>query len=239
MVVVVGARLTESESIAISIIIPTLNEAETLPHSLDSLFTSIDQSEVEVIISDGGSTDDTLHIASQFPCRIVTANPGRARQMHHACQQAKGDRLLFLHADSYLPADWQLAVWQTRHWGFFPVQLSGKHWLLRIIETAMAWRSRITHVGTGDQGLYFHRSFYQQLGGFADIPIMEDIAMSKQARRLARPTIANSHIVTSSRRWEQNGICRTVLQMWSLRLAYWLGAKPERLHRFYYPDHCR
>jgi len=235
----VGARLTDSDSIAFSIIIPTLNEAETLQHTLTYLFTDLDKSDTEIIISDGGSTDGSLEIASDFPCRLISGKPGRARQMHRASSQAKGDWLLFLHADSVLPADWQKLVQGTKHWGFFSVRLSGKHWLLRIIETAMAWRSRLTRVGTGDQGLFFQRDFYQQIGGFSDIPIMEDIAISKQARRFAKPTISRSDIVTSSRRWEQNGICRTVLQMWGLRLAYWLGANPERLHRIYYPDHCR
>ena len=231
--------MTDSDGIAISIIIPTLNEADTLQNTLSSLFTRIDPTEVEVIVSDGGSIDDSLQITRQFPCRIVSGKPGRAQQMHRASDQAKGEWLLFLHADSNLPEGWRMTLTQSDYWGFFPVRLSGKHWLLRIIETAMTWRSRITRVGTGDQGLFFQQDFYQQLGGFADIPIMEDIDISKQARRLARPTIASSYIITSSRRWEQNGICRTVLKMWWLRLAYWLGANPERLHRIYYPDHCR
>ena len=238
-VVAAGARLTEPGSIAISVIIPTLNEIETLQHTLTNLFNEIDQTKVEVIISDGGSTDGTREIAGMFPCQLVTGKTGRARQMHIASIEANGEWLLFLHADCQLPTNWQQIFIEARHWGFFPVQLSGKHWLLRIIEFAMAWRSRITAIGTGDQGLFFRRDFYQKIGGFSDIPIMEDIAISKQARRLAKPTISRSHMVTSSRRWESNGICRTVLQMWALRLAYWLGASPKRLHRIYYPDHCR
>ena len=237
--VVAGARLTESGSLAISIIIPTLNEVETLRHTLTNLYSNIDQAEVEVIVSDGGSTDNTIEIAGEFPCQIVLGKSGRARQMHDASLQANGNWLLFLHADSALPSNWQHTVKESKYWGFFQVRLSGNHWLLRIVETAMVWRSRLTSIGTGDQGLFFQRDFYQQLGGYVDIPIMEDIAICKQAKHHAKPTISRSQIVTSSRRWEKNGICRTVLQMWGLRLAYWLGAKPERLHRLYYPDHCR
>ncbi len=235
----VVVRLTETSGITISIVMPTFNEATHLHDTLTAIYASIDQAAVEVIIADGGSSDQTLDIAQQFPCQIVSSETGRARQMNQGCQQAKGEWLVFLHADSRLPKDWQTNVLNTLQWGFFPVRLSGQRWPLRIIEKAMNLRSSITRVGTGDQGLFFRQSFFRQVGGFAEIPIMEDIAICKQARQLSSPAIAKSAIITSSRRWEENGIIKTVLLMWWLRLAYWFGTSPERLHRIYYPQHCR
>ena len=232
-------RLTETSGITISIVIPTFNEATHLDDTLSTLFASIDPAIVEVIIADGGSRDQTLDIALQFPCQIVNCETGRARQMNEGSQRAKGEWLVFLHADSRLPLDWQASVINTQQWGFFPVKLSGQRWPFRIIEKAMVLRSSITRVGTGDQGLFFRHSFFRQIGSFAEIPIMEDIAICKQARQLARPAMANSPAITSSRRWEENGIIKTILLMWWLRFAYWIGTSPERLHRIYYPQHCR
>ncbi|MCP4491021.1 MAG: glycosyltransferase family 2 protein [Gammaproteobacteria bacterium] len=231
--------MTDGYGIAVSIIIPTFNEASTLSHSLQDLFSKIESADVEVIISDGGSSDKTQDIAQRFPCRVICGKSGRARQMNHAVKHAKGKWILFLHADSYLPTTWRADIDKARQWGFFPARLSGDHWLLRLIEYFMCLRSAITSVATGDQGLFFKQPFFSKLDGFADIPIMEDIAISKKARQQMRPDIASSAIVTSSRRWEQQGICRTMLQMWRLRLAFWVGVKPERLHRIYYPDHSQ
>lgn len=239
-VVAVVARLVdEAGNSSISIIIPTLNEAAHLNQTLDALFKKIDQGKVEIIISDGGSHDSTIAIAETFPCQITSSKNGRARQMNQASQLAKGQWLLFLHADSGLPANWKSEVESAEAWGFFPVKLSGRHWLLRIIEYSMCWRSSFTSVATGDQGLFFRKSFFDQLAGFPEIPIMEDVAISKNARRFHQPKIASSAIETSSRRWEKNGIGKTIILMWWMRLAYWLGTSPERLHRLYYPDHSR
>lgn len=229
-----GERLPESSAISTSIIIPVYNEASLLDESLKKLFDGLRGiSGVEVILSDGGSTDNTLAIARQYPCKILSAKTGRARQMNAACHQASGDFLLFLHADSTLPDGWIKQVQASQKWGFFPVKLSGRHWLLRVIESAINVRSRISKVATGDQGLFFKRSFFHQLGGFPDIPIMEDIAVSKRARKFSKPTIGRYPVITSSRRWEQNGIIKTVFLMWGLRFAYWLGISPQRLHRIY------
>jgi len=238
-VVVAVARLTDIGGITTSIVIPTYNEASQLGDTLTALFATIDRNRVEVIVADGGSRDQTLDIARQYPCKIISSSTGRARQMNLASQQAQGQWLLFLHADSQLPNDWQTHLGKATNWGFFPVRLSGQARSLRLVEKAMGIRSRLTCIGTGDQGLFFQQAFFRQVGGFADIPIMEDIAICKQARRLASPDIAKSVMTTSSRRWEENGIFKTILLMWGLRLAYWLGASPERLHRIYYPQHSR
>jgi len=226
--------LPETTGRSVSIIIPAYNEASQLELSLKKLFDEMpDNSEIEVILSDGGSTDNTLDIANNYPCRILSSDIGRAKQMNSASRHANGDFLLFLHADSSLPDNWLNQVQGSLKWGFFPVKLSGQHWLLRVIERTINLRSRISRVATGDQGLYFSRSFFQALEGFPDIPIMEDIAISKRARKISEPTIGQYPVITSSRRWEQQGIIKTVLLMWGLRLAYWLGISPNRLHRIY------
>jgi rSAM/selenodomain-associated transferase 2 len=233
-VAAVGEHLPEFSGKSVSIIIPVYNEASQLDGSLKKLFDGLESSEIEVILSDGGSTDNTLLIAKQYPCKILSSEIGRARQMNTASRHANGEFLLFLHADSSLPDDWLKQVQASQNWGFFPVKLSGRHWLLRIIETAINLRSRASKVATGDQGLYFRKSFFNDLKGFPDIPIMEDVAISKRAREFSKPCIGLNPIITSSRRWEQNGIVKTVFLMWGLRFAFWLGISPHRLHRIYY-----
>lgn len=224
------------KGISVSIIIPVVNEGSQLTASLQRLFQNLpDDAAIEVIISDGGSTDDTIEIAKQFPCRVVSGKKGRAAQMNSASRKAKGKQLLFLHADSELPEQWFSEVSSSGDWGFFPVKLDGRHWLLRIIESAMNFRSRYSQVATGDQGLFFQKSFYDELQGYPEILIMEDIAISKLSRRRSRPFIASKPMITSSRRWEKNGIIKTVLLMWGIRFAYWVGINPDRLHRYYYP----
>ncbi len=231
--VAAGELLPESSRKSVSIIIPVYNEASQLHQSLKKLIEIAQNPDIEVILSDGGSTDNSLAIAAQYPCKIFGSENGRARQMNAACLHATGDYLLFLHADSSLPRDWLEQLRKSQKWGFFPVKLNGRHRLLRLIEAAINLRSRITGVATGDQGLYFKRSFFDELNGFPDIPIMEDIAISKRARKLSKPSIGSLPVITSSRRWEQNGIIQTVFLMWGLRLAYWLGISPDRLNRLY------
>ena len=225
-----------SAKATVSIIIPVFNEANNLKHNLQKLYASFnDETLVDVIICDGGSTDKSVQIAKQFSCQVISSSPGRAQQMNSASELAQGDWLLFLHADSWLPEDWIKQLDSSYQWGFFPVKLSGQHWMLRVIETAINFRSRISRIATGDQALFFQRAFFSSLEKFPLIPIMEDIAVSKIARRISEPMVSAYPVVTSSRRWEDNGIIKTTVLMWSLRLAYWIGVNPTRLHRIYYP----
>ncbi len=219
-----------------SIIIPVLDEAARLDHALSALTADIERfSDCEIIVCDGGSVDDTRRIARRHPVQLIDAPRGRARQMNAAAARALGDWLLFLHADTRLPADWMQALTACpAPWGRFDVRLSGRHPLLRLVEALMNLRSRLTGIATGDQVLFFRRAFFERIGGFPDIELMEDIAISTRARALSRPACLRQRVVTSSRRWEKQGILRTILLMWRLRLAYWLGSDPKRLHRLYY-----
>lgn len=219
-----------------SVIIPTLNESASLPFALKQLLSSIEYlSRVEILVCDGGSNDDTLKQARQFPIIPLVSETGRAMQMNTGAGRALGDWLVFLHADTRLPDNWMSLIAQSdAPWGRFDLRLSGKQGLLRLIEKAINLRSRKTSIATGDQVLFFRRDFFHSLGGFPEIPLMEDVAISKLARQQHQPACIHEPVITSSRRWEQNGILRTVLLMWSLRLAYWLGVNPGTLHRWYY-----
>ncbi len=219
-----------------SIIIPTLNEATTLPYALKELLASVkDLSQIEIIVCDGGSEDSTALKAKQFPVILLKTEKGRALQMNAGAQQATGEWLVFLHADTRLPTNWMALILNCKGlWGRFDLHLSGNHWLFRIIEKAINLRSRKTSVATGDQVLFFKRDFFHSFGGYPQLPLMEDIAISKIARKYESASCILQPVITSSRRWEKKGILRTVILMWFLRLAYWLGMKPDKLQRLYY-----
>jgi len=220
----------------ISIIIPALNEAATLKAILEPL-QDWRQAGHEVILVDGGSEDESQNVASPLVDVLLESERGRARQMNAGARVASGEALLFLHADTRLPdaADMlvQRALGQCR-WGRFDVRLSGSHWLLRVVERMMNWRSCLTGIATGDQAIFLERKLFDELGGFPELPLMEDIALSKRLRhRVGRPACLSPPLTTSSRRWEENGILRTILLMWRLRLAYFLGASPQELACLY------
>lgn len=225
----------------LSIIIPVLNEAATLTATLLAL-QPLRMAGHEVIVVDGGSHDTSLFLAEAGADQVVRAERGRARQMNAGAASARHEVLLFLHADTQLPphAD-QLIIeglqksahHPSHQWGRFDVQLSGKYFLLRVIEHSMNWRSRITGIATGDQAIFICRDLFQHVGGFPDIPLMEDITLSCTLKRHGSPLCLQQRVITSSRRWEQRGIVRTLLLMWWLRLAYALGTNPQRLAQLY------
>jgi rSAM/selenodomain-associated transferase 2 len=221
----------------LSIIIPVLNEAGCLDQSLAALFSlPWVARHCEVIVCDGGSIDGSLAIAAGYRCCVLHGEAGRARQMNTGAAAARGKHLLFLHADSTLPPIPTPIFSSTAKWGFFRLRLNDGAAVFRVIEAAINLRSRVTGIAGGDQGLFFEREFFESLGAFPQIPLMEDIAICKTARRLSRPQVIEAPIRSSSRRWKNNGIIKTILLMWSLRLAYWLGVNPDRLYRIYYPQ---
>ncbi len=219
----------------LSVIVPTLNEAGTVQGLLLAL-QPWRGTACEVIVVDGGSRDGTPALAAPLADRVLTSRPGRARQMNAGAAAARGDQLWFLHADSRPPRDAVPALsaaLERAGWGRFDVRLSGGHPLLRVIERAMNLRSRWSGIATGDQGLFVHRDRFALVGGYPEIALMEDVALSRSLKRFGRPACLHTPLVTSSRRWERDGILRTVLLMWSLRLRYALGAAPEALAQRY------
>jgi rSAM/selenodomain-associated transferase 2 len=223
--------------LSLSIIIPALNEAESIAATLDSLQT-LRQRGVEVIVADGGSRDDTIDLARDRADRVFVSPPGRARQMNAGAAAAHGEILCFLHADTRLPegADGLIVdgLARSRHsWGRFDVAISGKHPMLRVIAWMMNRRSRWTGIATGDQGLFMTRSLFEAAGRFPEIALMEDIALTRQLKRYGLPLCIAHRLTTSGRRWEKHGVWRTILLMWRLRLAYFLGADPDRLAQRY------
>ncbi len=221
----------------ISFIIPVLNEGALITHSL-SVLQPLRSRGHEVIVADGGSKDSSAAESQPLADRVVLSLAGRSRQMNAGAREARGEVLLFLHADTRLPegADRLILSEMKRHgriWGRFDVRLSGSHPLFRVVEWLMNWRSRLSGIATGDQGIFVRREVFQSVGGFPEIDLMEDIALSRLLKKSGLPLCLRQKVVTSSRRWEKNGILRTVLLMWRLRLAYFLGADPGKLARRY------
>jgi rSAM/selenodomain-associated transferase 2 len=221
----------------LSIVIPCLNEAGRLPLLLDDL-APLRRLGHEIIVVDGGSGDGTPEQAASGADRVLVSAAGRARQMNVGAAAARGDALWFVHADSRVAEcvpDAVLAALAAGHrWGRCRVSLSGGGVLLSLTASLMNLRSCLTGIATGDQGIFVTRSAFDAVGGYEDIPLMEDIALSRALKRVSgRPACVRARLVTSIRRWEQRGVWRTVFLMWSLRLAYWLGVDPVRLARHY------
>ncbi len=220
----------------ISIIIPVLNEAGQIIDTLKSLEHYRQQGH-EVIIVDGGSSDGTLAVAEPFVDTTLSCKAGRAVQMNQGIAAAKGDVLLFLHADTQLPADAissMIAVIEDGYfWGRFNVRLSGNHLMFRLIERLMNLRSCITGVATGDQAIFVSRESIDIIGDYPQLPLMEDVVFSKKLRSLGWPACIKRQVVTSSRRWEEQGILRTMLLMWRIRLLFFLGVSADKLAKQY------
>jgi rSAM/selenodomain-associated transferase 2 len=222
----------------LSIVIPALNEADRIVATLMPLQVMRLRG-VEVILVDGGSTDSTSQVASPLVDRVVDSEQGRARQMNAGAAIATGDVLLFLHADSTLPAGADqliLNALQTAAyaWGRFDVRIEGRPFFLQVVGWFMNQRSRLTGIATGDHGLFMTRQAFTNAGGFASIPLMEDVAMCGALKKISAPVCLAKKIITSGRRWEKHGVWRTIFLMWRIRLAYFLGADPVQLHRAYY-----
>jgi len=218
----------------IGIVIPVKNEASQLPQLLDVLEKVCEK----VLLVDGGSSDETVSICERAGFSVVQTAPGRARQMNHGASHVNADCLWFLHADCLPPDDAIEQIMQSCQqgylWGRFDVRLSSERPVFRIIEKMMNWRSCLTQVATGDQGIFVSRALFEEVGGFPEIPLMEDIAISKLLRRHGRGACLHARLKVSSRRWESRGLFQTVLLMWWLRLRCVFGADPADLYRTYY-----
>ncbi len=221
---------------SLSFVIPVLNEAERIGPLLAQL--ARDFPTAQRIVVDGGSADGTVAAAMPGCTQLLLGAPGRSAQMNLGGRAASGDYLLFLHADTrprFAGPELERALAAAPRWGFFPLRLDGRRAVFRLLERGITLRSRLSGIGTGDQLLFLQRELFQDCGGFAAIPLMEDVELCARLRRISRPRVpAGLAVETSSRRWEARGVLRTVLQMWGLRLAYALGAAPARLWRIYY-----
>ena len=222
---------------ALSIVIPTLNEATGIVDALGAL-AKLRADGVEVIVADGGSQDRTAELARPLCDHVIVAPLGRGAQMNAGAQVATAGVLLFLHADTHLPegAD-QLIInglaASKRAWGRFDVTIAGRSALLPVIATLMNWRSRLTGIATGDQAVFVARQAFVDVGGFPDVPLMEDIIVSRRLRQISPPLCLSARVITSGRRWDERGPLRTILLMWRLRAAHFLGADPHELARAY------
>ena len=220
-----------SDTPTISIVIPVRNEAGNLA----SLAPLLAVPDVECILVDGGSGDGSAEIARDLGFRVIDSPAGRARQMNAGAAAVCGDILLFLHADTSLPAGFVSLISDGLAgsglvWGRFDVRLSGSHPMFRVIERMMNWRSALTGICTGDQAIFVWRDAFP---GFPEIALMEDIELSAALRRRSRPLRIRAFVGTSSRRWQKRGVMRTVLLMWSLRFAHRLGVSADTLAAWY------
>ena len=229
----------------ISVIIPTLNEERTIMTTLaHTAALGFD----ELIVVDGGSLDQTpvlvesyrrrTQLPTQSPVRLVTAHGGRARQMNEGAKASGGEILLFLHANTQLPGDAKTIIDTTLAdqrmvGGRFDVRFDRPSMWGTIISRMMNWRSRLSGIATGDQALFVRRPVFEQMGGFADMPLMEDIDFSRRLKRKGATAALTATVTTSFRRWERHGPLRTILLMWALRFLYWIGISPSHLLEWY------
>ena len=237
----VNNAVAPNNTLGLTVIVPMINEKEQLP----ALVSRLDELAAEqLIFVDGGSTDGSVQWLQQNweseHKQLILSSPGRAKQMNLGASYALHDMLLFLHADTQLPNGAKHAISSRtkgdagqHFWGRFDVRFDSSSIAMNVIAFFMNWRSRLTGVATGDQAIFMHQHLFDRVGGFDDIALMEDVAMSKKLRKIIAPLTLKDKVMTSARRWQQSGVARTVVKMWYYRLAYFLGMSPERLAQGY------
>jgi rSAM/selenodomain-associated transferase 2 len=223
----------------LSIVIPVLNDALALTRLLEclrSLLSSEVAGATEIIVADGGSSDEGCAVARRNGCVLVQGQASRGAQLQRGFESSRGQWIWMLHADSIPEAEAVAWLVQPRApgWGRFDVCFPGARPLLKMVATLMNWRSRRSGIWTGDQGIFVHRSLLNLIGGVPTQSLMEDIELSKRLKREMAPLCPRLRLMASSRRWEHRGVVRTIVSMWWFRLRYWRGADPERLADEYY-----
>jgi len=223
--------------VKLSIIVPMLNEVAQLPELFAHLLL-FQRAACEIVFADGGSVDGSASFAEVAGFTVLKTAPGRARQMNAGAAHASGNVLLFLHADTRLPEaaihHIALTLASGNHgWGRFDVCITGRAYMLRVISRLMNWRSRITGIATGDQAIFVRRKLFEQIQGFPDQALMEDVELCKRLLSYSRPACIAHCVLTSGRRWETRGVWRTIFLMWRLRWAYWRGADAAKLADLY------
>ena len=224
----------------ISIIIPVLNEASTLEATLMAL-QPLRQRGHEVLVVDGGSRDSSVSIARKYADRVLMSGPGRALQMNTGADSSEHPLLLFVHADTQLPAHADELIHaalspQSSIWGRFDIRFSSGRKVFRLLERGINLRTALSGISTGDQAIFVTRRYFERVGYFDGLPVLEDVALSKKLLRFGWPQRIKTPVLTSSRGWETRGVVRTILLMWRIRAAYFLGVHPDVLVRRYYPE---
>jgi rSAM/selenodomain-associated transferase 2 len=219
----------------LSVIIPTLNEVRVIQKTLQQvLLTGAD----EVVVVDGGSQDATREMAKHLGCRIIQSPRGRALQMNAGAKAAQGDVLLFLHADTLPPVVAKEIIQEALSdpqivGGRFDIRIDRPGWLYRLVASLINLRSRLTRIATGDQAIFVRRNVFERIGGFSEIPIMEDVEFSRRLKRAGGIACLHARVTTSARRWANHGPLKTILLMWKLRFLYYVGVSPDSLKRYY------
>lgn len=231
------AEATSMLTPRLSVIVPVLNEEVVIEATLASLQSLRDQG-AELILVDGGSSDATVWLANPFVDQKIDSARGRANQMNAGAAAARAEVLLFLHADTRLPAGALDAILNglatsAKSWGRFDVIIEGQPFMLRVIASMMNWRSRMTGIATGDQAIFVRRTDFLAVGGFPAQALMEDITISSKLAKRSAPLCLRQKVTTSGRRWSSGGVWRTIAMMWRLRLLYWLGVPAEHLVKEY------
>lgn len=222
--------ITKMPNLGVSIVVPLLNESAVVPELIEHLQGL---NTAQIIIVDGGSDDNTVELLKQAGLMVVISVAGRANQMNAGAKHASESMLVFLHADTRLPANYRSEIAKAEVWGRFDVQFDSVSRAMSVIAFFMNWRSRLSAVATGDQAIFVDAAVFDSIGGFPDMPIMEDVALCKRLRQLHAPYSSKAKVTTSARRWLRNGIISTVLKMWWYRLAFFFGVSPSTLKNGY------